>query len=91
MDTEKRQTDKLDADLLWTYSGDSHFIEPPGLFKEHLPKALADRLPRSEKIDDTEEIVHIDGRVVPAEAPEAAEPVDGQGDDRVLRGDAARR
>ena len=75
--------------LLWTNSGDSHFIEPPDLFKQNLPPALADRLPRSEKVSDTEEIVHIDGRVVPPSAAAAAQAVDGASDDRVQRGDAA--
>ena len=49
-------------DKLWTNSGDSHFIEPRNLFKENLPAALADRLPRSETVSDNEQIVHIDGR-----------------------------
>ena len=31
--------------LLWTSSGDSHFIEPPEPLQERLPAALADRLP----------------------------------------------
>ena len=74
MDTDKLDADKLDTDLLWTCSGDSHFIEPPGLFKEHLPKALADRLPRSEKIDDTEEIVHIDGESFRRKLPKPPNP-----------------
>src|SRR5437870_2411985 len=44
------------GNMLWTNSGDSHFIEPPDLFKQNLPAALADRLPRSQKVSDTEEI-----------------------------------
>ena len=61
-------------DTLWTNSGDSHFIEPRNLFKENLPAALADRLPRSEKISDTEEIVHIDGRSFRRQLPRPPKP-----------------
>jgi predicted TIM-barrel fold metal-dependent hydrolase len=64
------------TELLWTHSGDSHFIEPPDLYRENLPASLADRLPRSERISDTEEIVHIDGRQIrralPKPRPETA-------------------
>ena len=60
--------------LLWTNSGDSHFIEPPNLFKENLPPALADRLPRSEKVSDSEEIVHIDGRSFRRQLPRPPKP-----------------
>jgi predicted TIM-barrel fold metal-dependent hydrolase len=58
---------------LWTSSGDSHFLEPPNLFREHLPREMADRLPRSEKISDTEEIVHIDGRQIRRNLPRPKE------------------
>src|SRR4051794_15090938 len=54
---------------LWTNSGDSHFIEPPDLFQRRLPPELADRLPRSEKLSDTEEIVHIDGEQIRRSLP----------------------
>jgi predicted TIM-barrel fold metal-dependent hydrolase len=54
---------------IWTNSGDSHFLEPPNLYRDNLPKDLADRLPRSEKISDTEEIVHIDGRQIRRQLP----------------------
>jgi predicted TIM-barrel fold metal-dependent hydrolase len=64
----------MDADVLWTCSGDSHFIEPPELFTENLPKALADRLPRSEKISDDEEIVHIDGTSFRRKLPRPPKP-----------------
>jgi predicted TIM-barrel fold metal-dependent hydrolase len=46
---------------IWANSGDSHFLEPDDLWYQILPKALADRLPRSERVGDDEEIVHIDG------------------------------
>jgi predicted TIM-barrel fold metal-dependent hydrolase len=62
------------VDLLWTCSGDSHFTEPPELFAENLPASLAERLPRSEKLSDTEEIVHIDGRSFRRQLPRPANP-----------------
>src|SRR5262249_20363103 len=62
------------SDLLWTHSGDSHFSEPPNLFRENLPAALADRLPRSERINDNEEIVHIDGRQIRRRIPRPSSP-----------------
>jgi predicted TIM-barrel fold metal-dependent hydrolase len=47
---------------IWAHSGDSHFIEPEGLWNEILPKDLAERMPWSERNEDeTEETVHIDG------------------------------
>ena len=45
---------------LWSNSVDSHFLEPEGLWQEILPGALAARLPRSERIGDDEEVVHVD-------------------------------
>jgi predicted TIM-barrel fold metal-dependent hydrolase len=50
------------SEKLWSNSGDSHFLEPEGLWHDILPKELADRMPRSEKIGDDAEIVHIDGK-----------------------------
>jgi predicted TIM-barrel fold metal-dependent hydrolase len=49
------------VDKIWTNSGDSHFIEPDDIWHQILPKEQADRMPRSEKIGDSEEIIHIDG------------------------------
>ncbi|TQM11229.1 amidohydrolase family protein [Pseudonocardia kunmingensis] len=46
---------------IWANSGDSHFLEPPDLFDERLPKALADRMPKSQKFDGYE-IVTVDGQ-----------------------------
>lgn len=43
------------SDKIWANSGDSHFIEPAGLWHEMMPKALADRMPRSERMGDDEE------------------------------------
>ena len=61
-------------DLLWTNSGDSHFVEPRDLFAKNLPASLADRLPRSEKVSDTEEIVHIDGKSFRRALPRPPQP-----------------
>ena len=35
--------------MIWTNSGDSHFLEPDDLWQSRLPKALADQTPRAEK------------------------------------------
>jgi predicted TIM-barrel fold metal-dependent hydrolase len=62
------------SEKLWTCSGDSHFTEPKDLFTTSLPAALAERLPRSEKISDTEERVHIDGRSFTRKLPKPSSP-----------------
>ena len=77
--------------LLWTNSGDSHFIEPRDLFKENLPAALADRLPRSEKVSDCGRDRAHRRPVVPPAAAATAQAVDRAGDDGVPGGDAAGR
>jgi hypothetical protein len=52
------------AKKIWANSGDSHFLEPPDLFQQILPKALADRMPRAVKDPDgTKETVYVDGEV----------------------------
>jgi predicted TIM-barrel fold metal-dependent hydrolase len=51
----------MDETKMWANSGDSHFLEPDDLWHQILPKAQADRMPRSEKVGDDEEIVHVDG------------------------------
>jgi predicted TIM-barrel fold metal-dependent hydrolase len=52
------------AKKIWVNSGDSHFLEPPDLFQQILPKALADRMPRAVKDPDgTKETVYVDGEV----------------------------
>ena len=48
-------------DKIWAHSGDSHFIEPDGLWAELLPPSLAARMPRAVQISDDEEEVHVDG------------------------------
>jgi len=62
------------TEKLWTCSGDSHFIEPPDLFRDRLPAELADRLPRSERISEEEEVVHIDGRSFRRRVPKPSSP-----------------
>jgi len=47
---------------IWANSGDSHFLEPPDVFTDRMPAALAERMPRSVKAaDGTKETVYIDG------------------------------
>jgi predicted TIM-barrel fold metal-dependent hydrolase len=48
---------------IWVNSGDSHFLEPPDLWSQSLPKGMADRMPRTERDEDAgTETVHIDGQ-----------------------------
>jgi predicted TIM-barrel fold metal-dependent hydrolase len=47
---------------IWAHSGDSHFLEPNELWNQILPADLAARMPRSERVSETEEIVHVDGK-----------------------------
>src|SRR5580658_1082941 len=54
---------------LWSHSGDSHFLEPEDLWSKILPAKLAERMPRSEKINDHEEIVHVDGKSFKRDLP----------------------
>lgn len=49
------------ANKIWTHSGDSHFLEPPDLWHQIMPRKQADRMPRSERIGADEERVHVDG------------------------------
>jgi predicted TIM-barrel fold metal-dependent hydrolase len=50
------------SDKIWTHSGDSHFLEPNDLWHQILPKAQADRMPRTSMLSDTEELVEVDGK-----------------------------
>ncbi len=66
-------------DLLWAHSGDSHYLEPGSnrlgstdLWGQILPADLAERMPRSEKISDHEEIVHVDGKSFKRDLPRTA-------------------
>jgi predicted TIM-barrel fold metal-dependent hydrolase len=47
---------------VWANSGDSHFLEPDDLWSIILPAKLAERMPRSERVGEDEEIVHVDGQ-----------------------------
>ncbi len=51
----------MTTDKIWTHSGDSHFLEPADLWHQIMPKAQADRMPRTEMIADDEERVTVDG------------------------------
>jgi predicted TIM-barrel fold metal-dependent hydrolase len=50
------------TEKMWANSGDAHVLEPPDLWQERMPADMAARMPRSEKIDERTERVHIDGR-----------------------------
>ena len=67
------------TEKIWAHSGDSHFIEPEGLWNEILPPDLAARMPRSEKSEDgSAEIVHVDGESFRRELPKiATKKIDG--------------
>ena len=57
----------------WAHSGDSHFIEPEGLWNEILPPELASRMPWSKKSEDGSfEVVHVDGESFRRELPKIA-------------------
>jgi hypothetical protein len=50
---------------IWAHSGDSHFVEPKGLWQEILPKALADRMPQIEEVEQDGrpmERIRVDGQ-----------------------------
>jgi predicted TIM-barrel fold metal-dependent hydrolase len=49
-------------DKIWANSGDSHFLEPDDLWHQILPRAQADRMPRTQMIGDAEELVEVDGK-----------------------------
>jgi predicted TIM-barrel fold metal-dependent hydrolase len=50
------------SDKIWTHSGDSHFLEPADLWHQIMPKAQADRMPRTTPVSDDEELVEVDGK-----------------------------
>src|SRR5215472_7083533 len=60
---------------LWANSGDSHILEPDDLWYRILPKQLADRMPRTEKISDSEEVVHVDGQSFTRTLPRSANKI----------------
>lgn len=48
---------------IWANSGDSHLVEPDGLFTESLAPSLAARMPRSVKDEENGwEVIHVDGQ-----------------------------
>lgn len=57
---------------LWTNSGDSHVLEPGDLWSQRLPADLAERMPRTEAIDDRTERIHVDGRSFDRSKPSSA-------------------
>ncbi|MEY2444585.1 MAG: hypothetical protein QOE00_1165, partial [Ilumatobacteraceae bacterium] len=59
--------------MIWTNSGDSHFLEPDDLWQSRLPKALADLTPHAEKDPDGEyETVSVDGQIFRRKLPSSA-------------------
>ncbi len=54
---------------IWVNSGDSHILEPENLWYDILPKDLADRMPRTEKVSENEEIVYVDGESFSRQLP----------------------
>jgi predicted TIM-barrel fold metal-dependent hydrolase len=50
------------SDKIWAHSGDSHLLEPDDLWHQIMPKKQADRMPRTERISESEEKVTVDGR-----------------------------
>jgi len=68
------------TDLIWANSGDSHLVEPDELFTEGLPKALAERMPRSVKDDDGGwETIHVDGQEFRRRIPKSLSMTDDDG------------
>ncbi|MGE0878678.1 MAG: amidohydrolase family protein [Acidimicrobiia bacterium] len=60
------------TEKLWTHSGDSHFIEPPDIWHQTMPKALADRMPRTTKLNEGEELIEVDGKSFTRKIPKIA-------------------
>ncbi|WP_322768205.1 amidohydrolase family protein [Frankia sp. Cr1] len=48
---------------IWVNSADSHVLEPHDLWRDALPKRLADRAPRAERADGRE-TVYVDGQII---------------------------
>ena len=48
--------------MIWAHSADSHFLEPEDLWSVILPASQAARMPRSERVSENEELVHVDGQ-----------------------------
>jgi predicted TIM-barrel fold metal-dependent hydrolase len=68
------------TDKLWANSGDSHATGEVERWKEILPPALAERMPRSVKDEDGEyETVYVDGKSFRRKLPKIATKTDGSG------------
>jgi predicted TIM-barrel fold metal-dependent hydrolase len=65
-------------DKLWAHSGDSHFLEPAGLWQDILPAPLAERMPRSERVSDEEEVIHVDGQTFTHRLPQVSKASKGR-------------
>jgi len=50
------------AEKMWANSGDAHVLEQNSLWQRTMPPEMAARMPRSEKLDDVTEMIHVDGR-----------------------------
>ena len=50
------------TEKIWAHSGDSHFLEPKDLWHQILPEKQADRMPRSQRISESEERISVDGK-----------------------------
>jgi predicted TIM-barrel fold metal-dependent hydrolase len=57
------------SEKIWTHSGDSHFLEPEDLWQQILPKKQADRMPWTERVGDSQERVHVDGKSFTRDLP----------------------
>jgi predicted TIM-barrel fold metal-dependent hydrolase len=61
---------------IWAHSGDSHFVEPKGLWQEILPKALAERMPKIEEVEQDGrpmERIQVDGQTFYFPVPKIAQ------------------
>jgi predicted TIM-barrel fold metal-dependent hydrolase len=63
---------------IWAHSGDSHFIEPKGLWRDILPRDLADRMPWTEQISEHIELIHVDGREYQFPTPTVSKSKNGR-------------
>jgi len=59
---------------IWAHSGDSHFLEPENLWDDILPAHLAARMPKSEKINEDEELITVDGKSFTWRLPKVMKP-----------------
>lgn len=57
------QQERIEMEMIWANSGDSHVLEPVDLWTSSLPRSLAGRAPRTER-DEKHETVYVDGQTV---------------------------